>query len=125
MENKFDIIIIGSGLGGLICGAILSMEGKKVCILEQGKVFGGSLQSFYRKGIPIDTGIHYIGSMREGQIMNQYFKYLKLDNIPGCFLDDDFDNIILKDNDLYPYLGGYNNFYSQLASLFPDRKSVV
>ena len=31
--SKYDIIIIGSGLGGLECGAILSKEGYHVCVV--------------------------------------------------------------------------------------------
>ncbi|MEG2760289.1 MAG: FAD-binding protein, partial [Mucinivorans sp.] len=38
MENRFDMVIIGSGLGGLECGVILSKEGYKVCIVEQSAV---------------------------------------------------------------------------------------
>lgn len=33
--SKYDIIIIGSGLGGLECGAILSKEGFNVCVVEK------------------------------------------------------------------------------------------
>lgn len=39
--SKYDIIIIGSGLGGLECGAILSKEGYHVCVLEKNELFGG------------------------------------------------------------------------------------
>ena len=38
--SKYDIIIIGSGLGGLECGAILSKEGYHVCVLEKNELFG-------------------------------------------------------------------------------------
>ena len=40
--SKYDIIIIGSGLGGLECGAILSKEGYHVCVLEKNGLFGGN-----------------------------------------------------------------------------------
>ena len=36
--SKYDIIIIGSGLGGLECGAILSKEGYNVCVLEKNEL---------------------------------------------------------------------------------------
>ena len=36
--SKYDIIIIGSGLGGLECGAILSKEGYHVCVLEKNEI---------------------------------------------------------------------------------------
>lgn len=70
--SKYDIIIIGSGLGGLECGAILSKEGYHVCVLEKNELFGGCFQTYQRGGHRMDTGIHYIGSLDEGQIMNQY-----------------------------------------------------
>ncbi len=123
MANKHDIVIIGSGLGGLICGAILSKEGLNVCVLEQANVIGGALQSFYRNGIPLDTGIHYVGSMRRGQILNSYFNYLGLGNLPGTFLDDDFDNIILHNNNLYKHYSGYEAFYENLADIFPTQSA--
>ncbi|NJO92866.1 MAG: NAD(P)-binding protein [Chloroflexia bacterium] len=49
--HKYDVVIIGAGLGGLACGSILSQHGYKVCILEQHYQIGGCLQSFKRKGI--------------------------------------------------------------------------
>jgi len=33
--NRYDIVIIGSGLGSLLCGYILSKEGFSVCIFEK------------------------------------------------------------------------------------------
>ncbi|MEG0033920.1 MAG: NAD(P)-binding protein, partial [Mucinivorans sp.] len=96
MENRFDVVIIGSGLGGLECGVILSKEGYKVCIVEQSAVFGGCFQSFSRSGRSIDTGIHYMGSMGEGQIMRQYLKYFGIfDSLDIVKLDDEFDVINL------------------------------
>ena len=55
MENKYDIVIIGSGLGGLVSGYILSKEGYKVCILEKNHQIGGTLQCFKRDGCGIHT----------------------------------------------------------------------
>ena len=72
--KKYDVIIIGGGLGGLTSGVMLSKEGLSVCVLEKHSVIGGCLQSFIRNGYTLDTGMHYVGSLSEGQIMHQYFK---------------------------------------------------
>ncbi|MEG2493927.1 MAG: NAD(P)/FAD-dependent oxidoreductase [Rikenellaceae bacterium] len=123
MENNYDIVIIGSGLGGLECALILSKEGYKVCVLEQSSVFGGCLQSFSRNNINIDTGIHYIGSMDDGQIMSQYLKYFGiLDQIPTTKLDNDFDSISLKGIGEFSYQHGYDDFIASLTSIFPTEK---
>ena len=60
---KYDIAIIGSGLGGLQCAYILSREGFKVCIVEKNRILGGCLQTFKRCNSVFDTGMHYIGGM--------------------------------------------------------------
>jgi all-trans-retinol 13,14-reductase len=57
-DQTYDVAIIGAGLGGLICGAILSKEGIRVCIIEKNEQIGGSLQTFRRDGlnpIPVYT----------------------------------------------------------------------
>ena len=55
MEQETDILIIGSGLGGLVCGVILSREGYRVKILEKNKQVGGSLQTYVRDKIIFDS----------------------------------------------------------------------
>ena len=60
--KKIDYIIIGSGPSGLVSAAILSKLGKKVLVLEQHKVAGGTLHTFEKKGFVFDTGLHYLGN---------------------------------------------------------------
>jgi phytoene dehydrogenase-like protein len=43
MTNHFDIIIIGAGHNGLVAAAYLSRQGKKVLVLEQRAIVGGSV----------------------------------------------------------------------------------
>ena len=49
MTQQKKVIIIGSGLGGLSCGAILAKNGYDVTVLEQGVQVGGCLQCFSRR----------------------------------------------------------------------------
>ena len=99
----YDVIITGSGLGGLECGVILSKEGYKVCVLEKHHIIGGCLQSFKRNGIIFYTGIHYVGSLSEGQIFNQYNKYLGIaDKLHLKKMDEEVSTLyILKDSSTF------------------------
>ncbi|MDU1890203.1 MAG: FAD-dependent oxidoreductase [Dysgonomonas sp.] len=121
--NKYDIIIAGSGLGGLECGALLSKEGYNVCVLEKNPLFGGCLQTFARKKYMLDTGIHYIGSLDDGQIMNQYFKYFGiLDKLNMRKMDKDcFDKIIYQAKE-YEYAMGHDSFTESLSQHFPKER---
>jgi all-trans-retinol 13,14-reductase len=129
-DNKppIDILIIGSGLGGLVCGTILSREGYKVVILEKNKQIGGCLQTFVRDKIIFDSGVHYIGSLSKGQNLYQIFKYLGLmDKLKLQKMDEDaFDKIIFYDDDKeYTMAQGYDNFIKHLLKDFPGEEEAI
>ena len=60
-SEEFDAVVIGSGLGGLTCAALLSRQGKKCLVLEQHDVAGGCTHTFEDRGYEFDTGVHYVG----------------------------------------------------------------
>lgn len=121
--SKYDIIIIGSGLGGLECGTILSKEGYNVCVLEKNELFGGCFQTYRRKGHLLDTGIHYIGSLNEGQMMHQFFRYAGImDKLKVRKLDENaFDKVYYKNRE-YDYAMGYESFIDTLCKAFPGER---
>ncbi|MDR1202192.1 MAG: NAD(P)/FAD-dependent oxidoreductase [Tannerellaceae bacterium] len=124
--SKYDVIIIGSGLGGLSCGATLSKEGYHVCVLEKNPVPGGCFQSFKRNGRLLDTGIHYIGSMDEGEVLRQYFTYFGiLDKLNIRRMDEEaFDRIHFEGKD-YDFAMGHERFVETLARQFPKEKEAL
>ncbi|MBC8321652.1 MAG: NAD(P)/FAD-dependent oxidoreductase [Bacteroidetes bacterium] len=126
MDKQYDIIIIGSGLGGLQCGVILSRKGYKVLVLEKNKQIGGSLQTFKRNGCTFSTGIHYIGSLDEGQTLNKIFKYFKLfDGIEYKRLNSDGFDIFNIDGTEYHFPIGFSNFKKQMYDYFPSEKDAI
>ena len=125
MKEKYDVVIVGSGLGGLVCSIILAKEGYSVCVLEKNNQFGGNLQTFVRDKTIFDTGIHYIGGLSEGQNLYKYFKYLGIiDGLKLKKLDENgFDQISFEEeNEQYPHAQGYENFVNQLVQFFPDER---
>lgn len=117
---KYDVIVVGSGLGGLQCGYILSKEGYKVCVLEKNARIGGCLQTFTRNGVGFDTGIHYVGGLDDGQLLNRYFKYFGLmDKLRLQRLDEDGFDHIMYGGEEYKLAIGYDRFVDGLAAQFP------
>ena len=72
--KKYDVIVIGSGLGGLLTADIMSKRGYHVCVVEKNNVAGGNLQTFKRDGVILDTGMHYFGSADKGQFIYKLFR---------------------------------------------------
>lgn len=60
VPEDLDYIVIGSGMAGLSCAAMLSRLGRKVLVLEQHPdVLGGGTHMFNLKGFDFDSGLHY------------------------------------------------------------------
>ncbi len=124
-QGHFDVVIIGSGLGGLACGTMLAKEGYKVCIIERNKQIGGNLQTFVRDHVTFDSGVHYVGGLDKGQNLYYLFKYLGImDKLKLRKLDEDcFDAVIFEgDPVVYKYAQGYENFIRVLAGQFPGEE---
>ena len=119
----YDIAIVGSGLGGLLCGYLLSKEGYNVCIIEKHHQLGGCLQTFKRDGCTFDTGMHYVGSLDEGQILWRFFRYFDLlGKVKIKKLDEDVFDLIHIAGKEYKYAQGYENYVSTLLQSFPAEK---
>ncbi|MBE6335761.1 MAG: NAD(P)/FAD-dependent oxidoreductase [Lentimicrobiaceae bacterium] len=120
MENNYEVIVIGSGLSGLSIAYILAKNGFKVAVLEKNAQFGGCLQSFKREGVTFETGMHYVGSIEEGQILHKYFNYLSiLDDIELSSLNKSCYDIIDFRGERYSYANGHENFVETLSQKFP------
>ena len=120
--EKFDVIIIGSGLGGLECGFILAKNGMKVCVLEQDAQIGGCLRTFRRGNMLFDTGFHYVGGLDEGQSLHRFFRFFGLLDLPWCRLDETgFDEVVIG-NKSWLMANGYEGFVDTLAQAFPHQR---
>lgn len=119
-NNTYDTIIIGTGLGGLVCGYKLAKSGRKVLLLEKNAQIGGCLQTFRRFGVKFDTGMHYIGALDKGQIMYQFFEELNLlKDVRLSRLDENgFDHFNIAGQE-YRYAAGYEHFADTLGQQFP------
>lgn len=73
---RYDIIIIGAGLGGLTAGAKLAKSGKKVLLLEQHDRPGGCATTFKRRDFTMEVGLHEMDGLHPGDMKNKVFRDL-------------------------------------------------
>lgn len=64
-EDEYDVVIVGSGIGGLTCVALLSKRGYKVLVLEQCYLVGGYCSSFKRRGFVFNSGVESVSGLWE------------------------------------------------------------
>ena len=76
-KEKFDAIIVGSGIGGLVTASQLASKGAKVLVLEKYIIPGGSGASFKRKGYTFDVGASMIFGFGDKGYTNLLTRALK------------------------------------------------
>ena len=123
--KTYDVVVIGSGLGGLVSALLLAQEGKNVCVLEKNNQYGGNLQTFVRNKTIFDTGVHYIGGLKKEENLGRYFSYLNiLNDLDLTPLNNNGFDLISFGNETvqYPQAQGYDNFIKQLLKYFPTEE---
>jgi all-trans-retinol 13,14-reductase len=128
MTQKQEIIVIGGGIGGLFCGAILSKEGYIVKIFEQHYKIGGGLHQFKREGISFETGMHLVGAFQEGGVLNRICSYLDIMDKLSILPEDEngFELFhIACDQKKYIIPRGADRFVEALSKEFPEERENI
>jgi all-trans-retinol 13,14-reductase len=126
--QQFDVVIIGSGLGGLLSAVLLAKEGLHVAVIEQNKQVGGCLQTFSFQKKVFDSCVHYVGSLDPGQVQHRIFDYAGIIN--GLRLkkldENGFDRIAFGDEYTeYPQAQGLGHFAEQLSPYFEGSTAAL
>lgn len=122
---KYDIIVIGSGFGGLICARQLALAGRSVLVLERESQPGGCLQCYRRGAMTFDTGFHYVGGLAEGQGLHEVFDTLGLMHLPWHRLSaDGFDRVTIV-GETFAHAEGFERFADTLAASFPSERDAL
>ncbi len=77
-SNPPTVAIVGGGLGGLFCGAMLAKHGVKVHIFEALPKIGGFATSWKRKDYLMEGSLHELNGFLNDKLKARYFRYLKL-----------------------------------------------
>ena len=123
-----NILIVGSGLGGLMCGALLSKEGFRVTVLEKHDRPGGCLQTFRHEGAVYETGFHTLGGFHPDALLPKMLQWLGIwdDLLPHIVpLDPDgFDHVLLGQRTFRLPIGK-DRFTDALSRAFPHEADHI
>ena len=124
-NNKYDVIIIGSGISGLTSGILLAKEGKKVLILEKHFKAGGWTHTFKRDNYEWDVGIHYIGEVHNPRSpVRKLFDLVSDGKLEWHKMEDNYDRIIFPDKQ-YNFVAPREKFIQDMAGYFPGTEDKM
>src|SRR5688572_68895 len=123
--GPWDAIVIGSGIGGLACAALLSKLGRKVCVLEQHYTAGGFTHSYEREGYEWDVGVHYIGETHKPwSQLRRLFDVVSDGQLQWAPMDAVYDRILIAGR-RYDLVAGKENFAEELKQHFPAESNAI
>lgn len=124
LAEKYDAVVIGSGMGGLTTAALLSDLGWKVCVLEQHYTAGGYTHSYERNGYEWDVGVHYIGDVGAKTRTRQMFDYLSSGKLEWAPMDAEYDRFYVGDK-VFNAKAGRQEYRDNLVRQFPNETKAI
>lgn len=123
LNDYYDVIVIGAGIGGLTAAALLSKAGLSVCVLEKEPHVGGYLAGFKRKHFIFDTAIHWLNQFGPDGILDKLFKAIGSDHPKAVeqnrirrYKGESFDYLLTSKPD---------DMRDQLIKDFPEEKKGI
>ncbi len=126
LEDSWDAIVIGSGIGGLTAAALLSSySGKKVLVLERHYLPGGYTHVFGRHGYEWDVGVHYVGETHDREnLLRRIFDRITDNRLEWARMPDVYDRVIIG-NRTYDLVSGVERLRARLKGYFPQESAAI
>lgn len=124
LKSKYDVIVIGAGLGGLTTACLLAKRGIDVLLVEQHTLPGGACTSFRREGRTYDSGAALIfGFGKEGH--NLHYSLVNFLEEPITVIErDKFFRLDFAGKQILVWKE-LEKFIPELVKHFPDQEGEI
>eukprot|EP00891_Asterochloris_glomerata_P008859 jgi/Astpho2/8859/e_gw1.00129.7.1_t len=120
-SHETDVVVIGSGIGGLCCAAMLAKYGLQVTVCESHDIPGGAAHAWVQDGFHFESGPSlYSGMASTGRSANPLAHVLQAIDEPLDLIQYDSWNVILPEGEFLTKVGK-DAMFEVLRQVSPDR----
>jgi all-trans-retinol 13,14-reductase len=126
LDERWDAIVVGSGIGGMAAASLLSRHGgKKVLVLERHYEVGGYTHVFHRPGYQWDVGVHYIGQVLDrASPVRRAFDHVTGGQLEWAAMPEVYDRAVIGGR-TYDFVSGLERFRGRMKEYFPRDAAAV
>jgi all-trans-retinol 13,14-reductase len=126
LGDKWDVVVIGSGIGGLTAAVLLSVHGgKRVLVLERHYAMGGFTHTFRRPGYEWDVGLHYIGQVQDAtSSVRRAFDHVTEGRVRWNGMPEVYDQIIAG-GQKFDLTRGLEQYRERMKGYFPSEIRAI
>lgn len=124
-KGPWDVIVIGSGMGGMTCAALLAKTGRRVLVLEHHYVPGGYTHTFSRKGYTWDVGVHAVGEVTRKSMPGRLLHALTDGKLEWASLGAAYDQFHFPGEFHCDFPDSPTRFRENLVAAFPQEAAAI
>jgi all-trans-retinol 13,14-reductase len=125
---KYDTIVVGGGISGVVCALLRARKGGKVAVVERSSHLSPTLNGFVKCGIYMDSGFHYAGSMGHNGLLQHLIHELGIAKMLNKAVQtlDTVDHVrLMKPAFDFLFPQGWESIERSLCNAFPtDREGI-
>lgn len=119
-RDRYDVVVVGSGIGGLITAVMLAQAGRSVLLVEQHYMAGGYCSTFRRAGFTFDAATHFYPLLGNPQTVTG-----RLLASLGCRTEwvrmDPVDTFHFPDGSRFVVAADFERYRSDVEAAFPHQ----
>ncbi len=123
-QAAYDVVVIGAGIGGLICAGLMARKGARVLLVEQHYMVGGYCSTFKRGAFTFDAGTHFyplLGNPQTitGGLIEQIGcrqRWVKMDPV---------DHFHFPDGSNFSVSADFDEYLDTLKAAFPHETEAI
>jgi NADPH-dependent glutamate synthase beta subunit-like oxidoreductase len=121
VRDRYDVVVVGAGIGGLTAAAMLAKKQLSVLLVEQHYMPGGCCASIRREGVTFDVGATVLYGFGETGLNTHRYVMNELEEEIDIIPRDAIFHLHVEDKEL-TFSHDFEPFFEEITALFPDQK---